>query len=186
MINTAKLRNVLVVATVIHLILLACFIVIEFRHDIRLAVAGFSVFGTIAFTDYEAYFTVAFSLGILVVPFVIEKSGFLDNYPDEPPDDDLEGGYTDKEAEKHIGRLAGYIKNRTLSTGISLSVLGTLMLLAMAAFLRDEMAYSTSWQKQFTKTFGHLNLPILVLALAILAIGIALILQCINKKRTSN
>lgn len=183
MINTAKLRYVLATAVVLHMVLLAGLTVIRFQHDIRLSVAGFPVLGTIAFTNYEAYFAVTFSLSIIVVPYITVKSGFLDNYPGEPPDKDLEGGYTDEEAEEHIGRLAGYIKNRAIPFGISLSVLGTCMLLGIVTLLRDETVYSTSWQKQFTKTFGHLNLPILVLALTSLVIGIAVIVHQMKRKR---
>jgi hypothetical protein len=183
MINTTRIRYVLVAATVLHLILLACLATSEFRHDVRLPFAGFAFFGTIAFTDYEAYFAVAFSLGIIVVPFIIDKSGFLNNYPDEPPDADLEGGYTNKEAEEHIDRLVGYIRNHTLSTGIVFSSLGTFMLCMLTAYLRDETAYNTGWQKELTKSFGHLNLPLLLLALAILVIGVALIGLYINRKR---
>ena len=185
-INITKKTCILVVAIIIHLGLLAYLATINFEHTIRIPTSELTIFGSIAFTNYEAYFVIAFSLGILVVPYFIEKTGFLNNYPDEPPDADLTGGYTDEEAERDIDRLVGYTRNHTLSMGVSISAVGTFMFLTLSAYLRDEAAYSTGWQKAIAKSFEHLSLPFLFVALAVLVIGVALIGQYINKKRASN
>ena len=133
----------LVAAVIFHSILLAYLAVTEFEHMIKLPVAEFTLFGSIAFTDYEAYFAVAFSLGILVVPYVAEKTGFLNNYPGEPPDADLLGGYTDEEATRDMDRLVGYTRNHLLPMGVSFSALGAFMLSILSFYLRDQAAYNT-------------------------------------------
>ena len=186
MINTSKARLVLFVAAALHLILLGYLSTIEFRREIdTLKVGSFAVFDTITFTEYEAYFTVAFSFGILVLPFIIEKSRFLEDYPNEPPDADLEEGYTSKEAEEAVDRLFEYIKTHTLSTGVTLSAVGTFILFTLTTFLRNASTYNTRWQKDLTNELEFLHLPLLVIALTILAIGLALIGHHINKKRAS-
>jgi hypothetical protein len=186
MINAAKVRLVLVAATLFHLILLGYLTTIKFRHNIEtLSVAGFAVFDIIRFTEIEAYFLVVFSFGILVFPVIIEQSGFLDDYPNEPPDPDLEGGYTRKDADEAVDRLFGYLKTHTLSTGVKLSVMGAAILCILAVFLRNASTYNNAWQQYLTNELEFLHFPLLVLALALLTVGLALIGRHITRKRAS-
>ena len=64
--STTKKRIVLIVATALHLFLLGILLTIEFEWQIFVF-----DFGTIIVTEGTAFVAVAFSLGILVVPFLI-------------------------------------------------------------------------------------------------------------------
>jgi len=77
---TTKRRIVLFVATALHLFLLGILLTIEFEWQIFVF-----DFGMIIVTEDTAFVAVAFSFAIFVFPFIIYESGFLDNYPDEPP-----------------------------------------------------------------------------------------------------
>jgi len=123
---TTKRRIVLIVATAMHLILLGILLTIEFEWQIFVV-----DFGTIIVTEGTALVAVAVSLAIFVLPFVIDESGILDNYPDEPPDPDMEGGQTVEEAEEsfdrfieNVNRRIDYINRHALPIGLILTIIG--------------------------------------------------------------
>ena len=95
--NTTKVRIVLGVATIIHLILIGYFLWMkiaqmpEFGWEIKALVIGsFTIFEKFNLTSYNAFFITLISFGIFVLPFIIDESGILDNYPEEPTTPDVE------------------------------------------------------------------------------------------------
>ncbi len=92
-----KVKTVIVVAVTIYLLLLGYLLWIEAMHmpkfewEVRaLVVFNHVIFGTFTFANYNVFLATLFSFGFFVLPFAIQESGILDNYPDEPLDPDVE------------------------------------------------------------------------------------------------
>jgi len=174
---TTKRRIVLIVATALHLILLRILLTIKFEWQIYVF-----DFGTIIVTEGTAFVAVAFSFAIFVVPFIIYETGFLDNYPDEPPDPDVEGSQTVEEAEEsfdrfieYVNRRIDYVNRHTLPIGLILTIIGICILMVVSVYLQGEGAYWHEWQKEITRNYAFLNLPLGLIAFSSLIIGFALI-----------
>ena len=91
-----KIRIVLTSAAVLFLVLIVYLLAVthEWRITawvVKIQGEEFKISHKFAFTDSTAYFATLFSFGIFVLPFVIDESGILGNYPDEPPDTDGDG-----------------------------------------------------------------------------------------------
>jgi len=181
--NTTKIRIVLVVATAIHLFLLGYLLWIKIA---RMSAFEWQIFvfdfSTIIVTEGTAFVTVAFSFAIFVFPFIIYETGFLDNDPDEPPDPDVEGGQTVEEAEEafdrfveNVNRRIDYVNRHALPIGSILIIIGFSIIGVANVYLQGEGAYWHEWQKEITRNYRFLALPLGLIALSSLIIGLALI-----------
>ena len=94
--NKAKIRIVLILAIVILLILLGYLLATKDEWTVEAWIIEnhdefYTIFGTFTIANYNAFFASLISLGIFVLPFAIAESGIFNNYPNEPPDPDVEG-----------------------------------------------------------------------------------------------
>jgi len=170
--NTTKVRIVLIVVTALYLFLLGILLTIEFEWQIFVF-----DFGTIVVTEGTAFVTVAVSFAIFVIPFIIDESGILDNYPDEPPDPDMERGQSVEEAEESLDRFIAYVNRNTFSIGIPLTIIGICFMALPRFFLRDVKGYwnyeTETWVTG--QNFGYIRTPLLLIGIPLLIIGLALI-----------
>lgn len=93
--NKTKKRIVLILAIIIFLILLGYLLATKAEWTVEAWIIEnsdefYTIFGTFTITNYNAFLASLLSFGILVLPFAIAESGILDNYPNEPPDPDVE------------------------------------------------------------------------------------------------
>jgi len=146
--STTKIRIMLASVTVLFLILIRYLMRIDYEWTVEaLTVGSFAFFGTFTFTSNTALFATLLIFGIFVLPFVINELGILDNYPNEPPDADVEKGPTVQDAEKSFNRFVGFLKSRfgsikriknyTLPTGIILTILGSYSIILPSLLLID-------------------------------------------------
>ena len=175
--STTNKRILLIVATALYLFLLGILLKIEFEWQIFMF-----DFGTIIVNAGTAFLAIAFSFALFVFPFIIIETGFLDNYPDEPPDLDVKGGQTIAEAKEsfdrfveNVNRRIDYVNRHALSIGLALTIIGICILVLGSVYLRGEGAYWYEWQKEITRNYEFLGPTLGLIAFSSLIIGFALI-----------
>jgi hypothetical protein len=186
--NTTKIRIVLIAVTIIYLILIGYLMRIDYEWTVQALIIGsFGFYGTFTITSYSALFATLLIFGIFVLPFVIKESGILDDYPDEPPDDLEEEGYTIEEAEKSFDRFAAFLKRRfgplkkikkfTLPIGIAFTILGSCLVGLPYFFIKDgPLTYDPKTEIWFIKDYkGFLRGQLLLIGILFLVVGLILI-----------
>ena len=150
-----------------------------------LIIGSFAFFDTFTFTKNNVLFVTLLTFGIFVLPFVIKESGILDNYTDEPPDADVEGGHTIEEAEESFDRFAGFLKSRfdpinkiknyALPIGITLAILGGCLITLPSIFLIDsEPIFTPETEEWLLKDYGFIRGQLLLIGVTFLIIVLTL------------
>ena len=128
---------------------------------------------------------------------MIKESGILDNYPDEPPDADVEVGYTIEEAEESFDRFVGFlkrqfgsinkIKNYGLPIEITLTILGSCLMVLPSLFLIDSpQRWNPETEEWFIKNYYvFIRGQLLLIGILLLAIGLILIIRYIRRNPQS-
>jgi len=201
--SKTKIRIILASVTVLFLILIGYLMYLnyldyEYEWTVEaLTIGSFDFFGTFTFTSYNALFATLLIFGIFVLPFVINESGILDNYPDESPDADVEGGYTIEEAEEHLDRFAGFLKRRfgsikkirnySLPIGITSAILGGCLITLPSIFLTDsEPIWIPETEEWLVREYhGFIRGHLLLIGIILLVIGLILIIRYIRRNSQS-
>jgi len=196
--SKTKLRIVLVAVSVLFLILIGYLLYFSYLdYDYRwtveaLIIGSFAFFGTFTFTSYNALFVTLLSFGIFVLPFVINELGILDNYPDEPPDSDVEKGPTVQGAEESFNRFAGFLKNRfasikkirnyPLPIGITSAILGSCFIgLPQFLLIDSPQIWNPKTETWIVEEYyGFIRGHLLLIGILLLVVGLILIIRYIR------
>jgi hypothetical protein len=196
--SKTKIRIILASVTVLFLILIGYLMITDYRWTVEALIVGsFAFFGTFTFTSYNALFVTLLSFGILVLPFVINELGILDDYHDEPPDSDVEKGQSIKEAEEQVDRLFGFLKSRfgsikkirnyPLPIGILSAILGGCLMTLPSFYLTDsELIWIPETEEWFVREYyGFIRGHLLLIGILLLVIGLILIIRYIRRNSQS-
>ncbi|MBA7640209.1 hypothetical protein ES703_47874 [subsurface metagenome] len=196
--SKTKIRIALTSVTILFLILIGYFMITDYRWTVEALIIGsFAFFGTFTISSYSALFATLLIFGIFVLPFVINELGILDNYPDEPPDADVERGYTIEKAEESFDRFSGFlkrqfgsinkIKNYTLPIEITSAILGGCLIGLAQFFLIDSQLIwnpkTETWVVE--EYYGFIRGQLLLIGILLLAIGLILIIRYIRRNPQS-
>jgi hypothetical protein len=188
--NKTKIRIVLASVSVLFLILIGYFMITDYRWTVEALIVGsFAFFGTFTISSNTALFVTLFTFGIFVLPFVINELGILDDYPDEPPDSDVEKGPTVQDTEKSFNRFAGFLKSRfgsikkirnySLPIGITSAILGSCFIGLPHFFLIDSPQIwnpkTETWNVE--KYYGFIRGHLLLIGISLLVTGLILIIR---------
>jgi hypothetical protein len=196
--NKTKNRIALTLVTVLSLILIGYFMVIDYVWTVEALIIGpFAFFGTFTISSNTALFATLFIFGIFVLPFIFYESGFLDDSTDEQPDDFEETGQSIEEAEEQVNRLIGFLKSRLgsikkvrnypLPIGITSAILGGCLITLPSIFLTDsELIWIPETEEWFVKEYyGFIRGHLLLIGILLLVIGLILIIRYIRRNSQS-
>ena len=193
--NRTKIRIPLTSVTILFLILIVYLMYLSYLDYYyewtveALIIGSFTFFSTFTFSSYSALFATLLIFGIFVLPFVINELGIIDNYPDEPPDAEVEGGYTIEEAEESFDRFAGFLKRRfgsikkirnySLPMEITSAILGGCLITLSSIFLIDsELIWIPETETWVVREYyGFIRGQLLLIGILLLVIGIVLIMR---------
>ena len=195
--NTTKIRIVLIAVIILYLISIGYLMSIDYEWTVRALIVGsLGFYGTFTISSYSALFATLLTFGIFVLPFVINKSGILDDYPDGQPDDLEMEGQTFEDAEESFDRFVAFlkrrfgpikkIKNYALPIGIPLTILGScLMGLPHFLFIDGPWTYDPKAEIWFIKDYkGFIRGQFLLIGLLFLAVGLILVIHHIRIAET--
>jgi hypothetical protein len=193
-----KIRIILASVTVLFLILIGYFMITDYRWTIEaLTIGSFDFFGAFTISTNTALFATLLIFGIFVLPFVINESGILDDYHDEPPDSDVEKGPTVQDAEKSFNRFAGFLKSRfgsikkirnySLPIGITSAILGGCLITLPSIFLIDsKLIWIPKTEEWFVREYyGFIRGQLLLIGIPLLGTGLILIIRYIRRNSQS-
>jgi hypothetical protein len=196
--NKTKIRIALASVAVLFLILIGYFMVIDYEWTVEALVIGsFAFFSRFTISSNTALFATLLIFGIFVLPFVINELGIFDNYPDEPPDSDVEKGPTVQDAEKSFNRFAGFLKSRfgsinkirnySLPIEITSAILGGFLITLPSIFLTDsEPIWIPETEEWFVREYyGFIRGHLLLIGILLLIVGFILIIRYIRRNSQS-
>jgi len=202
--NRTKIRIALTSVTILFLILIGYLIYLNYLdYDYEWTVRAFIIedfdqifafFGTFTISSYNAFFVTILSFGILILPFVINELGILDDHPNKQLEDLKEEGQSIEEAEDQLDRFAGFlkrrfgpikkIKNYTLPIGITLTILGGCLMVLPSRFLIDSpLTWNFKTETWIVKEYyGFIRGQLLLIGISLLIIGLIVIGLYIHRR----
>jgi MFS family permease len=196
--NTTKIRIMLIAVSLLYLISIGYLMSIDCEWTVRaLIISSFGFYVTFTISSYSALLATLLTFGIFVLPFVINESGILDNYPDEQPDDFEMERQTVEDAEATFDRFAAFLKRRlspvkkvknyTLPIGASLTILGGCLVgLPHFLFIDGPWTYDPKAEIWFIKDYkGFIRGQLLLIGLLFLAVGLILVTHHMRHRRNS-
>ena len=197
--NTTKIRIMLITITALYIILIGYLMAINYEWTVRALIIelfdpSFGFYESFTISSYSAMFAALLSFGVFVLPFVINESGILDDYPSEQPAD-LEEGQSIEGAEEAFDRFVAFLKRQfgtikkikkfTLPIGITLTILGScLVRLPVFLFIDGPWTWDSKAEIGFIKDYkGFIRGQLLLIGILLLVIGIILIIHYIRRRR---
>lgn len=192
--NTTKIRILLTAVTITYMILIGYLMSINCEWKVQALIIEsfnptFGFYEAFTVSSYGAMFATLLVFGIFVLPFVINESGILDDYPDGQNDDLEDERQTIEDAEKSFNRFVPFLKGRfdtikkikkyTLPIGITLTILGSCLVGLPYFLLKDgPLTYDPKTEIWFIKDYkGFIRGQFLLLGLLFFVLGIILIMR---------
>ena len=208
--NTTKIRVVLTVVTILHLILIGYLMSIDHEWTVLPLITddqSFAFYYGFSISSNGVFFVSLFLFGIFVLPFIFAETGFLDDSPNEQVHNLEEEGYTIEETEESFDRFVAFLKNRfvplkrikkfknytlqiknyTLPLAITFTILGSfLVILPSFIFIDGPRVRIHETGKFFTKYYrGFLRGQLLFIGI-LLIVGFTLIIHYIRRRHSEN
>lgn len=198
--NTTRMRIVFSVTTILYLFLIGYLIYTNQQWTVNALIIeafqpSFGFYETFTWSSYSILFGTLLIFGIFILPFVVNESGILNYYPDIPFTDYGEEGQTIESAEDSVTRLAAYLKRRQLGriktlvlpVGLSLTILGGLLMgLPHFMFIDGPLTYDLEEEIWYIEDYkGFIRGKLLLLGVFLLVVGVVLILVHTRQNRNS-
>ena len=201
--NTTKIRVVLIAVSALYLILIGYLMAIDYEWTVQPLIIELDDYPLLGFhygftiSSYSALFVTLLIWSILVLPFLIAETGFLDDSPDEQAHNLEEEGYTREEAEESFDRFVAFlkrrlgpitkIKNYTLPIAITFTLLGScLAVIPYFLFIDGPPTLDPKTETWFIKDYkGFIRGQLFLIGILLLVIGIILIIHYIRRRRHS-